>query len=80
MLMKNIVNTNNLIGETVSHYKIISLLGTGAMGLVYKAKDLKLNRYVALKFLHPDLEIDDQKKQLLVKEAHAISSSIKDIV
>jgi len=74
MLMKNIVNTNNLIGETVSHYQIISLLGTGAMGLVYKAKDLKLNRFVALKFLHPELEIDDQKKQLLIKEAHAISA------
>jgi len=72
--MKNIVNTNNLIGETVSHYQIISLLGTGAMGLVYKAKDLKLNRFVALKFLHPELEIDDQKKQLLIKEAHAISA------
>jgi serine/threonine protein kinase/Tfp pilus assembly protein PilF len=72
--MQNLVNTNNLIDETVSHYQIISLLGTGSMGLVYKAKDLKLNRFVALKFLHPDLEIDDQTKQSLVQEAHAIST------
>ncbi len=72
--MKNSANINNLINKTVSHYKIDSLLGRGAMSLVYKAKDLKLNRYVALKFLHPDVEIDEQKKQSLVKEAHAISA------
>ena len=72
--MKKSVNINNLIDETVSHYQIISLLGRGAMSLVYKAKDLKLNRYVALKFLHPDVEIDEQKKQSLVQEAHAISA------
>ena len=72
--MKKSFNINNLIDETVSHYQIISLLGRGAMSLVYKAKDLKLNRYVALKFLHPDVEIDEQKKQSLVQEAHAISA------
>jgi len=72
--MKKSININNLIDETVSHYQIISLLGRGAMSLVYKAKDLKLNRYVALKFLHPDVEIDEQKKQSLVQEAHAISA------
>jgi serine/threonine protein kinase/lipoprotein NlpI len=72
--MKNPLNVNNLIDETVSHYQIISLLGKGAMSLVYKAKDLKLNRYVALKFLHPDLEIDERKKQSLVQEARTISA------
>jgi len=63
-----------MINKIVSHYKIISLLGKGAMSIVYKAFDLKLNRYVALKFLHPHIEIDKKKKQYLIKEARAISA------
>lgn len=62
-----------MIGQTIAHYQIIEKIGQGGMGTVYKAKDLKLDRYVALKFLPHDFVADEEMKTRFVQEAKAAS-------
>ncbi len=64
-----------MIGRTLSHYKILSEISRGGMGIVYRALDTKLDREVAIKVLRPELVSDAERRRHFVQEAKAAAST-----
>ncbi len=60
-----------MVGRTISHYRIVEKIGEGGMGVVYKARDTHLDRFVAIKLLRPDLVDDAERRRRFAQEGIA---------